>query len=181
MVAQLFLVGIFARRAGEASGLVDGEEVTRVAVKQLNSEEGEDEFRKEVRIMQALSGCDRVVRLLGICTEGDGPPLMIMELMAKVRTPAAPPLPVTHLFAISVCSLSHFRSECTRLATGIGRLEDSAEGCTTKARQTVSTVDGASRADASGRCPRDDVPFEKRSSSQRSCCAELSLRQPLSC
>lgn len=54
-----------------------------MAVKQVISKDGEEEFHKEVRIMQALSGCDRVVRLLGICTEGD-PKLMVMELMCKV-------------------------------------------------------------------------------------------------
>mmetsp|Transcript_5667 Transcript_5667/g.17079 ORF Transcript_5667/g.17079 Transcript_5667/m.17079 type:complete len:384 (+) Transcript_5667:269-1420(+) len=68
--------------AGEASGLIEGEPTTRVAVKQITSKEGQEEFDKEVRIMKALSGCDRVVCLLGVCTDEE-PHFMLMELMPK--------------------------------------------------------------------------------------------------
>ena len=70
-------------RAGEATGLKPDTPVVRVAVKQISDDARED-FGKEVRIMKALSGCDRVVQLLGVCTQGE-PKLMVMELMAKVR------------------------------------------------------------------------------------------------
>jgi hypothetical protein len=78
-------------RAGEATGIVAGEAVTRVAVKQLASEDGAADFAKEVRIMKALSGCDRVVRILGVCTVGE-PMQMILELMPKVSACISPSL-----------------------------------------------------------------------------------------
>eukprot|EP00041_Stephanoeca_diplocostata_P007343 m.102954 g.102954 ORF g.102954 m.102954 type:complete len:537 (+) comp16831_c0_seq4:261-1871(+) len=66
-------------------GLVAGEAETRVAVKQLMESAGSDvakEFDKEVHIMKALSGCSKVVSLLGVCTQSQ-PHLMLMELMPR--------------------------------------------------------------------------------------------------
>lgn len=72
--------------AGEAKGLVPGEAVTKVAIKQLSdhTDEGgmKDEFMTEADIMIDLDGSDKVVRLLGICAENE-PYCMLMELMSR--------------------------------------------------------------------------------------------------
>lgn len=72
--------------AGDAKGLVPGEASTKVAIKQLSdhSEEGgmKAEFMTEAEIMMGLTGSDKVVCILGICTEAE-PYCMLMELMQR--------------------------------------------------------------------------------------------------
>lgn len=77
---------------GKAKGLVPGERESRVAVKTLMLEDDDDddagkeacrkEFLSEVKIMKAVSTCENVVRLLGVCTE-EQPYYMVMEFMSK--------------------------------------------------------------------------------------------------
>ena len=69
--------------AGNCKGLVPGEAVTRVAVKQLNNAgDGEMDFFKEIKIMQGFTDAKKVVKLLGTVTKTK-PFLMVMELMPR--------------------------------------------------------------------------------------------------
>eukprot|EP00730_Choanoeca_flexa_P007003 TRINITY_DN12265_c0_g2_i9.p1 TRINITY_DN12265_c0_g2~~TRINITY_DN12265_c0_g2_i9.p1 ORF type:complete len:880 (+),score=275.69 TRINITY_DN12265_c0_g2_i9:255-2894(+) len=67
---------------GEAKDLKPGQGTRRVAVKMLtdSSSDAQEDFRKEVSIMQNIDGDHNIVRLLGICTEA-APYLMVIELM----------------------------------------------------------------------------------------------------
>eukprot|EP00045_Choanoeca_perplexa_P011605 m.124044 g.124044 ORF g.124044 m.124044 type:complete len:822 (+) comp15689_c0_seq1:229-2694(+) len=67
---------------GEAMDLKPGQGKRRVAVKMLqeDSSAAQEEFHKEVSIMQNIDGDHNIVRLLGICTDA-APYLMVLELM----------------------------------------------------------------------------------------------------
>eukprot|EP00049_Salpingoeca_infusionum_P012682 m.233685 g.233685 ORF g.233685 m.233685 type:complete len:935 (-) comp15247_c0_seq1:450-3254(-) len=70
--------------AGEATGILPDEEMTRVAIKMLSDDSAAatEDFMKEFDIMRAIDGSDKIVRLLGVCTK-DMPFCMIMELMSR--------------------------------------------------------------------------------------------------
>lgn len=78
--------GMFGEvHAGVVTGLFPHEATTQVAIKQLNEGAAEDvakEFSKEARVMQKISECDQMVKLLGVCTVGQ-PLMMLMELMPR--------------------------------------------------------------------------------------------------